>query len=580
MVFGLSRIQAVFQFSSLVLTLCIGDVLLGWSQPETQASEQRPVTAHSDLAQDAVPTLRSTTRLVQLNVVVNDKHGNPISGLRREDFTLLVDKKPKHIQVFSVEKSDLSPAHSTVSASPDVYRNTVQPRVGSSGNVTVILLDQLNTEVADQIFAREALIQFLKRIQLQDHVALYCLASDLRVLEDFDADPFRLYEAAARLREGSSQKLADSKPEDPSLDNANSSLRYGQTSDRERFRKTFAQRAANESVADRVRQTAAAFVAIANHVGSLPGRKNLVWISDSFPLRVGNDKFDADWASDTGADFGNEVEKAARALTNANIAVYPIDARGLIGPDVAATEATRQDDEGRSVNDPAEESFDTMNALAERTGGRAFHNTNNLSGAIRRALDDSRVNYTLGYYPVSLKWDGSFHRLQVKVNVPGAEVHSRTGFFAFPDPPRLNDIQSTIEQTALGKLAATGIGLRVQVQSAREPWPQTLIAKLAFELNEIQIQAKGKDWTGSVETAFLQLNERGEVIGKDDKTVAMKFGPPEYEEKPTGEVTTTEKIRILPSTAQLCVVVRDNSSRQFGSVLIPIEKYFPSQALR
>jgi hypothetical protein len=74
-----------------------------------------------------------------------------------------------------------------------------------------------------------------------------------------------------------------------------------------------------------------------------------------------------------------------------------------------------------------------MKTLAERTGGKAFYGSNDLSEAIRRAIDDFRVTYTLGFYPTGAKWDGAFHRIKVKVKIPGAEVRARAGYFALPN---------------------------------------------------------------------------------------------------------------------------------------------------
>ena len=151
-----------------------------------------------------------------------------------------------------------------------------------------------------------------------------------------------------------------------------------------------------------------------------------MWVSSSFPVTLGYDKFNLEWTNDTGEDFAADVERAARALTDADIAVYPVDARGLLGSNINANE----DDLDAHIGDPTDgdthlptrgppETFVTMRLLAERTGGKAFYGTNDISGAIRQAMNDCRVTYTLGYYPADVKWDGSFHELKVKVAAPG-----------------------------------------------------------------------------------------------------------------------------------------------------------------
>jgi hypothetical protein len=101
---------------------------------------------------------------------------------------------------------------------------------------------------------------------------------------------------------------------------------------------------------------------------------------------------------------------------------------------------------------------------------KAFYGTNDISGAIGQAMHDSRVTYTLGYYPAGVKWDGSFHELKVKVAAPGAQVRARIGYYPFPDAPLAtprND-RALIAKLATSWLPATGIGLHVHAQTSRE----------------------------------------------------------------------------------------------------------------
>jgi VWFA-related protein len=547
--------------ASTSFLLCVTSALPGTAQVRQQPTESRS---------NKVPLLRTTTRLVEVNVVVNDTQNNPMPGLRKKDFTLLVDKKRQAIQVFSTTANDRSSSRAAEPALPDVYRNRV-PAI-RSGNATVILFDELNTEAADQAFARAALTTFLRQVKPDDLVALYYLGNVLTVLQELGSDPAALYRASLRLPVGSSRELANSVLEDPAIGNPNSATPQGRTTSREAYRRTFAQRTANGSIVDRARLTTAAFIAIANHLGSVAGRKNLIWVSDSFPFSLGYEKFDLNWASDTGENLGGQVANAAEVLNRANIAVYPIDARGLVGPDTQTTQSTIPD-ETSGMTDALVANLDSMKALAARTGGRAYYSTNNIAGAIRQVVDESRVSYTLGFYPVHQKWDGSFHRLQVKVNVRGASVLARSGFFAIPDAPK-RDIAATFEPAPLAELEATGIGMRVDVKRAPTLEP-TLTTKVAFDLQDIRIDQHGARWAGSVEIAFLQLDGLGKIINKVERSFSMDFGPPEYEQKPSGEITTTGTVRLLPQAKRVCVVVRDNSSGRFGSLFIPVEKYFP-----
>jgi len=494
--------------------------------PSTMPSAPQRQQPASQSAEKSRNVLRTTTRLVQVNVIVNDKHGDPISGLAQKDFSILDNGKPQEIRVFSAE-TDFPSAPSRAPLPPDTYTNRPEEQTNIPTSITVILLDALNTEAADQTLARKHVIRVLQEIQPQEYVALYWLGNGLHILHDFTTDASVLRQVLAGYESKSSREFDNSELADPSLNTPNPSTPAGEASERQAFRLAFDQRVANQSTRDRVRATVAALIAIANHLGTRKGRKNLVWVSSSFPVSLGFDKFDLNWTNDTGEDFAADVRGAARALTDANIAVYPVDARGLLGSTISAN----QGDLDAHIGDPTEtetrlptrgvpETFDTMRILAERTGGRAFYGTNDLAGAIRHAMKDSRVTYTLGYYPAAVKWDGSFHEIKVKVTAPGAKVRARSGYFALPDAPMSppKDGHALISELAASWLPATAIGLHVRAQLSRALGSPTLTAEVHLDLREIQMQQKEGRWTGTVRSVFLQLDNAGHILQADDQT--------------------------------------------------------------
>ena len=535
-------------------------------------------------------TLRVATRLVQVNVVVNDKHGNPITGLSQKDFSISDNGKPQEVKVFS-SATNVPSGDSTVSLPPGTYTNRPEEQTNVPASVTVILLDALNTEASDQTLARRQVIRVLKDIQPQEYVALYWLGDGLHILHDFTTDASVLRRVLAGYESKSSRELDNSELADPSLNTTNPSTPAGQASERQAFRLAFDQRVANQSTRDRVRATVAALVAISNHLRTRKGRKNLVWVSASFPINLGHDKFDLNWTSETGEEFAGDLGRAARALTDADIAVYPVDARGLVGSDMMAN----GDDLGDTVPDPtntdthvptraAPETFDTMNLLAERTGGKAFYGSNDISGAIRHAMNDARVSYTLGYYPVAVKWDGSFHKIKVKVAVPGAEVRTRTGYFAFPDSPvpQPKNDRALISQLAASRLPATGIGLHASVQAlsskdsgSRGSGNPTLAAEVHLDLREIQVQHKDGRWSGTVQSVFLQLDSAGHVLQADDRTFYPEFDAAAFERALQSGISDTRQVRVRPNAAELCIVVRDAASGNLGSIYVPLAQYSP-----
>ena len=533
------------------------------------------------------PPLRVTTHLVEVNVVVNDKHGSPITGLAQKDFTLLDNGKPQEIRVFSAE-TNLPSAAPRAPLPPGTYTNRPEEQTNVPASVTVILLDALNTDAPDQTLARRQVLHVLQEIQPQEYVALYWLGNGLHILHDFTTDASSLRQVLASYDNSkSARELDNSELADPSLNSPNPSTPYGQVSERQAFRLAFDQRVGNQSVRDRVRLTVAALVAIASHLGSRNGRKNLVWVSSSFPVTLGYNKFDLDWMNDTGEDFTADVRTAARALTAANIAVYPVDVRGLLGSNLSAS----NDDLDAHIGDPtdtdtplpvrdAPETIDTMKLLAERTGGKAFYGTNDLSSAIRRAMSDSRVTYTLGYYPAAVKWDGSFHEIKVRVAASGAEVRSRSGYFAFPEAPlaAAKDNRALLSLLAASHLPATGIGLYVHVQAVSDSRSPTLAAEVHIDLQEIRMQRNGERWTGAVQSVFLQLDNAGRVVQADDRTFYPEFDAATYDRVLQTGISDTRQVRVLPGAAQLCIVVHDRGSSRIGSIYAPLAPYFPDSS--
>jgi len=120
----------------------------------------------------------------------------------------------------------------------------------------------------------------------------------------------------------------------------------------------------------------------------------------SFPVSIGGDSTPAPRKTAPGKrDAWPEVERAARALNRSNLAIYPVDARGLmVGQQYVGSMMKPE------LRNPDTSEFATMQMLAERTGGRAFFNNNDLAAALHQAADDARVTYVLGYYASHHDW--------------------------------------------------------------------------------------------------------------------------------------------------------------------------------
>ncbi len=274
--------------------------------------------------QPAPPPVRVSTRLVQVSVIV-EAHGKPVTGLKKEDFALYDQGQPQEIAFFS-ELSNTAAANSTGGATaasalpPDMFTNRIAQKPGVPPSVTVILLDMLNTHSGDMAYARNQIVKFIEALQPEDRVALYGLGDQLYILHDFTRDSTALIAALQRYKNTESFKVSAS--EMSASDTGDDDL--------DAFIDATSQKFSDFYTINRVEETASALEAIGNHLAALPGRKNLVWVSSSFPFEIGYDAPTGPGDTSEHKVFNAEIENAARALNNANVAIYPVDARGLV----------------------------------------------------------------------------------------------------------------------------------------------------------------------------------------------------------------------------------------------------------
>src|SRR5260370_36174021 len=330
------------------------------------------------LARDAQsPPIKGTTRLVQVSVVVHDKKGQPVPDLTKGDFALLDRGKEQTISVFKVESTNQVVPR--LSLPPNIFTNRLASRGETPTSLTVILFDGLNTKWQDQVQAKRHLIKFLQEVEFQDRIALYVLGRNVAVLHDFTNDPDHLLKVLASFRGRLSAELEGAEPTEPPPSTGNDEMDQ-QISHAIAIMSDFYN-------VDRARMTLHAMETIANHLAGIPGRKNLVWVSGGVPFTLGLDPETWSDATREHRTFSEETERVARAMNNANIAVYPVDARGLIAiPHLSPQNRNTPFQPGKMV-DMMPKNLDTMEMLADSTCGRAFYNTTTSKSAIPKVAE-------------------------------------------------------------------------------------------------------------------------------------------------------------------------------------------------
>ena len=225
----------------------------------------------------------------------------------------------------------------------------------------------------------------------------------------------------------------------------------------------------------RVRLTADALVAIAQHMSGYPGRKNLLWLSTAFPICI-------DPAMDTTHThvYNRRIESVANALSDAKIAVYPINPAGVRPPAVSTFDASAPGVERMAQLVYAlNRELDTMQLMADGTGGEVCTGDNDVADCVHRSVDDSSHFYEIAYYPDSKDWNGEYRRIVLSAKNKDWHLEYRQGYFATPEENgKATDVRAALKHAACeGPLDATSILL-----SARTLPPDTPDA-LKFDLD-------------------------------------------------------------------------------------------------
>jgi len=352
------------------------------------------------------PVLRVNTRLVEVDVVVHSK-GSIVADLKQDDFTVFDNGKPQKIASFNVVSSKTA-AGKSIPRPPGAVSNRIIMSGSEPAGTTIVLYDTLNTVPEDQSYGRRALVEYLGTLQRGDHFALYSLNKTLSVIQDFTDDPDRIRGAARRASpEASVDQTSDDLAADllASAPDLGDDIANGMQQNATMLMLDAAQ--VNRAVI-----TGKALELIAKHLQGLPGRKKLIWISSSFAAQTTDIRSHNGKPTIEHKDFGREIEKAVHALNDANVAVYPIDPKPI---DAVAF---------------LRPGIDAMNLFAGGTGGRAFYVINDIAAAIKTAVEDTEITYSLGFYPGDIKLDGSYHSLSVKVARKGMDLRARKGYFA------------------------------------------------------------------------------------------------------------------------------------------------------
>jgi VWFA-related protein len=511
------------------------------------------------------PPIRVSTHLVQIGVIVRD-HNGAVGDLTKEDFAVFDRGKPQNISVFNVESAaSTSQTVPLQSLPPNTFSDLPQFNGPAVRSVTIVLLDDLNTLYGNGHQGYEAgpwwmedlalsnakahLIEFIKTLDPKDRVAIYGLSDTLHVLSDFTSDRDRLlailksYDTTSKTSRESVEPGAYHTPvpgEFNPLVNAQVLQLAAITNER------------------RAETTMSALQSIAFHVANIPGRKNLVWLTANLPF---------------------SSDALARILGPAQIAAYPVDGRALLTRKTPESQWDLDDQIGGvlGIGMPAQSSspigIDTMQRLADETGGRAFVNTNDLTGAIRDAVEDSAVTYTLGFYIDSSSLDGKFHELKVQAHRSGLNIRYPKGYFALKDAPASQDERHNNFLTAIkSPLDSSAIPIQIQVSRVNQPTPNSLALSGSIGIQDLQLAQSGEVRTGSLDITVIEQDQTGKVLRESANRINLRFTEKQYPAVLKTGITFRKTVQPQAGLTTLRVLVEDPATAEIGSLIIPLSQ--------
>jgi len=528
--------------------------------------------------------VKISTNLIQLDVSVTDATGKVIRDLRREEIEIYENGVKQEITGFSFisarpgEAAARPPNRGETGVtppSPGITREQVHRTIA-------IVVDDLALSLESINQTKRALRQFVEQqMEAGDLVAIIRTGAGIGSLQQFTADKQRLFAAIERLKWnllGTGGASAFGQVELFSIENQTISSESGLSPEQlaEESNRLIAFSDFRRSVF--AAGTLGAIQFVIRGMSELPGRKSVVMFSDGFRL------FERD--RDGTPRAGRVMERMRRVVDQANrasVVFYTIDPRGL-----AITGLTAADDTKRMTTagmravvnlrrDTLAETQAGLTFLARETGGFAVLNNNDLSGGVRRALEDQSY-YLIGYEPEASTFDpkqSKFNQIEVKVLRKGSEVRHRSGFFNVAGGPEASPIvpaaatpQAKLEAALNSPFMVNGLTLRLNsLYGTAEPGGPYVRSLLHIDAKELQFTDLSN---GMKEASFDVLaacfGENGEIADQIGRRYTLTITP-EVQKKvlKDGFVYHFKFPVKSPGAFQYRVAIRDSKSDRLGT---------------
>ncbi|MDX6611933.1 MAG: hypothetical protein QOD75_1119 [Blastocatellia bacterium] len=522
--------------------------------------------------------VRITTKLVQVDAVITDKHGKLVTDLKPEELEISENGRPQKITNFSFFLAETAPPPPPVAREADrngVPAPPVKLRPDQVRRTIALVVDDLGLSFESTHYVRRALKKFVdEQMQPGDLVAIIRTAGGMGALQQFTSDKRQLYAAIERVKwfangRGGIGVFAPLQGNNPSgqdtpaaqVDNVGL-----HSEDLDEFREDLF------SVG-----TLGAVNYVVKGLKDLPGRKSILLISDGIPIMSRVDP----------GDHSERVLSALQSLTEqanrASVVIYTMQASGLQTLGLTAADNTsgfssqQLRDQENSRRDSFFESQNGLNFLADETGGIAIRNNNDLSGGIKRVMEDQSGYYLIGYRPDDSTFDSrgrrKFHKLSLKVLRPGKfNVRMRKGFIGVPDSEALPPAKTPAQQligAVTSPFGSAGVHLRLTSLFANDAKAGSILRSLLHvDASDLTFTDEPDGWHKTVfDIMAITFGDNGLVIDQLSHIHTMRVRGAEYQRMLQRGFVYFVTVPIKkPGGYQLRAALRDEASSRVGSV--------------
>jgi VWFA-related protein len=515
--------------------------------------EPAPPPAQDQPAQSSTFTLKVNSDLVLTNVVVRDKKtGAVVKGLTEKDFTVTEDGKPQHIASFDFENVDEAAAlnEATINAaSPNgvfgAKAGTAAPEELRNHRLIVMFFDLTSMQPDDLDRAQDAARNYInKQMHPADLVAVVSLDATLSLDQDFTASKDLLlkavngYNGTQGSGYGPGATSTSNQVEDASSFTPDESEYNDINTDRELF----------------------AIEDISKSLAYLNEKKSLLYFSGGIQR--------------DGIENQASLHAAINASVRANIAIYSVDARGLqaispLGDATTGNVRGANSFNGAALQNNLDSNFNTqevMATLSSDTGGKAFFDSNDFSGAFDRIQKDTSAYYVIGFHSTDLRRDGRYRRLSVKINRSDVKLEYRPGYYAPADYQHAtkDERERQLEEELASDLPSTDMTVYMQALYFRTA-ENRFFVPISLVVPGSQIPfVKGGDRDKATLDVIGQVRDTaGHDIGDIRDTVKLAIDESQQVRQKNVQYTTGFTLPV--GKYHVKFVVRENETGRMGS---------------